>query len=143
MLQIPRIDITSPSNQIEYHPALLAHADDNGASGGVATNVSVLHIPKAVTPALPAAYPALSVTKELATPIGSDSESDLSELSDYSLSDCSLDSDDSDLDIPSLTPAERAEHETFGHDYKGPVLSNNHASRLLILMSHASTCPCQ
>lgn len=27
--QIPRLDITSPTNAIEYHPALLAHLDDN------------------------------------------------------------------------------------------------------------------
>ena len=101
-----------------------------------------MHIPKAATPAIPA-YPSISLSKEMAAPVDSDSESDLSELSDYSLSDCSLDSDDSDLNIPSLTPAERAEHETFGHDYKGPVLPDNEAARLLILMSHASTCPCK
>ena len=70
----------------------------------------------------------------------SDSDSDLSELSDTYLSDCS---DDSTVDVQSMTPAERAEHETFGYDYKGPVLSDEHASRLLVLMAHASTCPCR
>lgn len=42
-----------------------------------------------------------------------------------------------------MTPAERAEHETFGKEYEGPVLSEDHAAKLLILMGHASTCPCQ
>jgi hypothetical protein len=54
-----------------------------------------------------------------------------------------MDSDDSDLDLLSLTPAEQAEHETFGHEYKGPKLSDNHTSRLVVLMQHASTCPCR
>ena len=71
----------------------------------------------------------------------SDSESDLSELSDGSISDFS-DSDESS-DLRSMTPAEKAEHETFGHDYKGPVFADEDASRLLILMAHASTCPCR
>jgi hypothetical protein len=73
----------------------------------------------------------------------SDSESDLSDLSDGSLSDYSMDSDDSTLDLQSMSPAEQAEHETFGHDYKGPVFSDENASRLLVLMCHASTCPCK
>ena len=41
-----------------------------------------------------------------------------------------------------MTPAERAEHETFGSEYMGPRLADDHAARLLILMGHASTCPC-
>ena len=84
----------------------------------------------------PTKYPALSASD-------SDSESDLSDLSDGSLSDYSMDSDDSSLDLQSMSPAEQAEHETFGHDYKGPVFSDENASRLLILMCHASTCPCK
>lgn len=46
-------------------------------------------------------------------------------------------------ELQSMTPAERAEHETFGKEYDGPVLAEDHAAKLLILMSHASTCPCQ
>jgi hypothetical protein len=93
-----------------------------------------VHLPK----------PHTSVLEKLAVgACGSDSDSDLSELSDGSLSDCSLDSNDSALDLRALTPAEQAEHESFGKEYKGPVLSDNHASRLLVLMGHASTCPCK
>jgi hypothetical protein len=73
----------------------------------------------------------------------SESDSDLSELSDGSFSDCSLDSDDSTTDLQSMSPAEQAEHESFGHDYKGPEFSDANASRLLVLMAHASTCPCR
>jgi TAZ zinc finger len=74
--------------------------------------------------------------------IDSESDTDLSELSDDDVSLGSLNSEDSESDFHSMTPAEQAEHETFGIEYEGPCLSNEHASRLLILMSHASTCPC-
>jgi hypothetical protein len=143
-LQVPRIDISSPANAIEYHPALLAHADDN--VGGNTEETTVVHasqpqaLPAVVFPPkstiTPTKYPVLSASD-------SDSESDLSDLSDGSLSDYSMDSDDSSLDLQSMSPAEQAEHETFGHDYKGPVFSDENASRLLILMCHASTCPCR
>ena len=39
--QIPRLDISSPANAVEYHPALLAHLDENNssnASDDAATN---------------------------------------------------------------------------------------------------------
>lgn len=72
----------------------------------------------------------------------SESDTDLSELSDDDGSLGSLNSDDSESDFHAMTPAEKAEHEAFGSDYVGPSLSDKHASRLLILMSHASTCPC-
>jgi hypothetical protein len=55
----------------------------------------------------------------------------------------SLNSEDSESEVRSMTPAEQAELETFGNEYNGPTLSNAHAARLLILMGHASTCPCQ
>lgn len=86
--------------------------------------------------------PTASAFKDLSI-VGSDSDSDLSELSDGSLSDCSLASIESDFDLQALTPAEQAEHEAFGHEYKGPNLSENHTARLLVLMQHASTCPCR
>jgi hypothetical protein len=143
ILQVPRIDITSPANAIEYHPALLAHADDNGAGGGGPANVNVLHIsqPQAPSSVAFSNKPSAGVPKD--PMFHSDSESDLSELSDGSLSDDSSDSDDSTADLQSMTPAEQAEHETFGYDYEGPAMSDYHASRLLVLMAHASTCPCR
>ena len=33
--QIPRLDITAPSNAMEYHPALLAHLDEGGGHKGI------------------------------------------------------------------------------------------------------------
>lgn len=36
--QIPRIDISAPANTIEYHPALLAHADENNDGDSDARN---------------------------------------------------------------------------------------------------------
>lgn len=76
----------------------------------------------------------------------SDSEfgSDLSDITDGNLSDISLDSNDSDADVmASMTPAEKAEHEKFGSEYKGPNLSDAEASRLLVIMLHANGCPCR
>lgn len=120
-VKVPRVDITAPANVIEYHPALLAHADDN--TGGVT---------KAPEPEpAPVEDPKLS-------------DSDESYLSGEELSDMSLDSDDSDLDtLAFLSPADQAENEDFGSEYTGPSLSDETASRLLILMQHASTCPCR
>lgn len=124
--QIPRVDISAPANAIEYHPALLAHADENGGGG---TPSAVMFIPPKAT---------LSTSS-------SDSESDLSDddglLSD---GDDSLDFSDSETeDIASMSIVDQAENEKFGSEYDGPKLSENHASRLLILMLHSSTCPGQ
>ena len=126
-VKVPRVDITAPANVIEYHPALLAHADDN-AGGGSST---VAEAPESKPAALPVEDPKLS-------------DSDDSYLSGEDLSDMSLDSDDSDLDaVASLSPADQAENEDFGSEYTGPSLSDETASRLLVLMLHASTCPCR
>ncbi|CAJ1966554.1 unnamed protein product [Cylindrotheca closterium] len=144
-VQIPRIDITAPANQIEYHPALLAHIDDNGGNVGSSASAVSQYLPKPPPPLPPHARlvkPIQHLYREPLSP-GSDSDSDLSELSDGSLSDLSVGSSDSDFDFSSLTPVEQAEHETFGHKYKGPALSEDHASRLLVLMQHSSTCPCR
>ena len=75
-------------------------------------------------------------------PSESDSGSELSDLSDGDLSDDSYASDDSlDNLMEIMSPAEQAENEQFGVEYNGPQLTVDQASRLLILMSHASTCP--
>jgi len=139
-MQIPRIDISAPANAIEYHPALLAHADEN--NGGSSAVSSSANEPAPVAPPPPALAPPPHKDQAYVDGLDSDSESDLSELSDGSLSDDSL-SDDDSLDFQTMSPAEQAEHETFGNEYRGPVLSDDHASRLLILMAHASTCPCR
>jgi len=148
--QVPRVDITSPANAIEYHPALLAHADETGSTemgGSSPVHTSVVGVVR-LNPGNVATtgvchgnqlgnrkfqkYPPISM---------SDSEdSDFSDLSDGPLSDFSGDSDDSD-DLPPLSPAEQAENENFGHGYCGPVMDDIDAKRLLVLMGHASTCP--
>ena len=78
-----------------------------------------------------------------ANDVNSDSDSDLSELSDDNISIGSLKAAELESDLQCMTPAERAEHETFGSEYEGPVFSNEHAAKLLILIGHAATCPCQ
>jgi hypothetical protein len=131
-LQVPRIDISAPANAIEYHPALLAHADENG---GVST-----------APVAPAVdHPPLSISHS--ADMTDDESLGLSDVS----SDCgdiSTDDEDSIESVigrldSSLSPGDRAEQERFGAEYTGPKLDNREASRLLILMGHASTCPCQ
>jgi hypothetical protein len=58
--------------------------------------------------------------------------------------DDSLGSDLSDNEpLIRRSPAEVAERERFGDEYKGPVCDDEEASRLLLLMGHASTCPCE
>lgn len=102
----------------------MAHADDNGAAAKAA-----------------AAAAAAAVAAE-----ESDSGSEASDDNfDSLLSDSDGgDSDGSDLDaLGSLSPAEIAENERFGEEYTGPKLSESEAGRLLVLISHASTCPCQ
>jgi hypothetical protein len=135
------VDISAPANAIEYHPALLAHVDDGGAAAAAAAAAASSSVAAVEQPAQSTAaqYPEGGFYY-------SDSEfgSDLSDISDGNLSDISLDSDDSDAEfMASMTPAEKAEHEKFGSEYKGPKLSDAEASRLLILMLHANGCPCR
>jgi len=140
--QIPRVDIAAAANAIEYHPALLAHADDNNA----APEAVLLPPPSPPAPAVPAVP---------ASDNGSGDESDLSEdglFSDDDYDDDDDNSDDSGLsgddssdpeNYATMSPADQAEHERFGLEYQGPVLSDEHSSALLTLMLHASTCPCR
>jgi len=133
--QIPRIDITSPANAIEYHPALLSHLEDGGRGGGGS-------IPANNAQTVAPSMPIVSQIPDSSNSINSESDSDLSELSDDNISIGSLKAAELESELQSMTPAERAEHETFGNEYEGPVLSEEHAAKLLILMGHASTCPC-
>lgn len=134
------MDITSPANAIEYHPALLAHAEEGANGGGSATSgpgvmhINPSHIPSSATFPLSRRYPLV--------PSDSDSDSDLSDLSEGDLSGDSLELDFDELEnISALSPAEQAENELFGAEYDGPKLTDEESSRLLVLMSHASTCP--
>lgn len=130
--QIPRIDISAPSNAIEYHPALLAHADDG--TGATTAPVESMQIATA------------SKTDDVAS---EDSDSLGSDLTDEDWDD--LDSDEdlqgSDLSddepLVGMSSAELAEREQFGAEYTGPTCDDTEASRLLVLMGHAATCPCE
>lgn len=145
------MDISAPANAIEYHPALLAHADENGGGGsgggaGQACVVSSMHMPPSHLKAS-TTFPATTVNT-------SDSDSLGSDLSDEDWEGLLSDDDDDDDDesgspepydpetFATLSPADQAENETFGAEYSGPTLSDRESSRLLILMGHASTCPC-
>ena len=125
--QIPRLDISSPSNAIEYHPALLAHAatDDSGKNSNKAVSVS----------AVPKHY---NRSHEVGSAPKSGSFDLLNEDLDFSGSD----SDESEFG-ENMSPAAQAENEDFGKNYSGPKFTDYDASRLLILMAHASTCPGQ
>ena len=135
--------MTSPANAIEYHPALLAHAEDNGG-GGAATNPTVIEAGRPQAPFLQACAVKLSTSSSCAhSESERDSESDDSDLSDGAYSDGSEDSEESRAEVQSMSPAEQAERETFGYEYKGPTFCNNDSARLLVLMRHAATCACQ
>jgi hypothetical protein len=126
------VDIGAPANAIEYHPALLAHADEN-AGGSDANNVMPVR-PSTVKVPFPANIEANAA-----------SDIDSSDLSDDDLfSEDSLGSDESDPEaLASMSPGEKAEIEKFGDEYQGPAMSDESSSRLLLLMLHASTCPCR
>lgn len=137
-VQIPRLDISSSANAIEYHPALLAHMDDNG-----------------VATAPPPTPPGSAEVKneepenvgndlESASPDSASGESSFEDLDNISTDDegASELSDDDSVSLDPLTPAEQAEHERFGEEYSGPKLGSKEAAKLLVLMEHASACKC-
>jgi hypothetical protein len=125
--QIPRLDISTPANTIEYHPALLAHAatDDSGKNSNKVVSVSA--IPKHYSRPPHDIGAAKPGTFDLNASDG-----------DFSCSD----SDESEFE-ENMSPSAQAEHEDFGKDYSGPKFTDYDASRLLVLMGHASTCPGQ
>jgi hypothetical protein len=56
--------------------------------------------------------------------------------------DSSDEEEDIDLDdADSVTREEKIEKEDFGFEYKGEKMSDDQATRLLVLIEHASTCP--
>jgi hypothetical protein len=130
-MQIPRLDISAPANAIEYHPALLAHNEDSSSGGkGAAAKAAV--------------KPEESESEGSET--GEDDNSNLLDDDDSAADDFYDSLSDSEDSVPpgtQLTLEELAEHEKFGAEYTGPVLDDDEACRLLILMAHASTCPCR
>lgn len=146
--QIPRLDISSPANAIDYHPALLVHAacEESGKS----SNKAPFSIPKHLSVQSNDAFSSDCGAKNSSSylDLNEDLDFDLSDEDDDDMlfgegdedDDGGADDDDDSID---LSPSARAENEDFGKNYDGPVFSEYDASRLLILMSHASTCPGQ
>lgn len=125
--QIPRLDIASPANAIDYHPALLVHATTEETVKGAPKTVAVSSVPNQV----------LNTSQEAQD---HDTECDGSILDNNDDKD-GFDSDSDDSEMDQNTPAAQALNEDFGKNYTGPKFNEYDASRLLILMSHASTCP--
>lgn len=125
--QIPRLDISSPANAIDYHPALLVHANTDEAGKGSSKTVSVSSVPKQC----------IRKSEEI---IEKDTDNEGSVIDDIDDKD-SFDSDSEDLGVEENTPIVQAQNEDFGKKYSGPKFNDYDASRLLILMGHASTCP--
>ena len=162
--QIPRIDISSPANSIDYHPALLAHSDDcnnnnsTNKSNLFSCNGQIYKPPPHHLPVPPPMYPPPPPATNAPTMIpmhqtgtklspakypGKYNQDDWSDDDDLDLDDdeLDLDSDDDATTILPLSAISKAENEDFGKIYDGPEFSKLDASRLLILMRHASTCP--
>jgi hypothetical protein len=158
------VDIGAPANAIEYHPALLAHADENAATTTappVAAAAAITTPPTAetieVVKLTPPALDLASSDGGGSISGGSDNDDDLDDLDDIDDDDddddledndddesmfSSEDDDESD-DFTCMSPGHRAENEKFGPEYEGPKLNDRDARRLLTLMLHASTCQCR
>ena len=153
-IQIPRIDISSSANEIEYHPALLVQAaEDNNVSLAINAekiNNSVLNqikeqslIPKTsnvISSGLKLyKTTGMEIKKEVEIDQDTASDLDFGPIDGDSLS--TSDSDTSSDFGDNMSLAARAEHEEFGKEYSGPKFSDYDSSRLLVLMNHSSTCP--
>jgi hypothetical protein len=154
-IQIPRIDIASPANEIEYHPALLVQAaEDNNVSLAVATEKMGFSLSNTIIHPIVNMKVSNSETSggKLQSAILSGDEIKEDDMDQDSASDLDFgpingddlstsDSDSSSEFGENMSLAARAEHEEFGKEYSGPKFMDHDSSRLLILMSHASTCP--
>lgn len=158
------MDISAPANAIEYHPALLAHADENAATTTTPVVAPLPPLPVETTELVvqPSAQPVLDSASDGGGSIsgGSDNDDDLDDIDDDDDLDddddddlddddddesmfSTDDDDDEDDDYACMSPGDRAENEKFGLEYEGPKLIDKDARRLLTLMLHASTCPCR
>lgn len=155
--QIPRVDISAPANEIQYHPALLAHADDNAAAAAATGNfwgfrkvATDNNNDMADSCSEESDYSSDSEGSDQDAPVQENNINEQQQLSaaapnQLAAWDCYDDSDNENASICGVSPSdpEQAEKERFGYEYSGPRLSDEDASRLLILMQHASTCPGQ
>ena len=119
---------------VEYHPALLAHAEEaNGGSSNTSSNspgagirLSSLH--KHVLNS----HTTSNVKTTGVDP--NDSDPDLLNEDDNGLDD---NDDVSSGESANEDPCDK----DFGKDYSGPKLDDKDVTKLLVLIEHASTCP--
>lgn len=139
------MDIGAPANAIEYHPALLAHADD------AAINTAAISVEAEIKPDSDGSSLEGSISgsdiedDDDDIGVGEDDEED-NDDDDYAEEESMFSSDDDDdfsEDFVTMSPGDRAENEKFGLEYEGPKLKDKEARKLLSLMLHASTCPCR
>lgn len=138
-IQIPKLDISIPANEIDYHPALLSSDDGKAVkrevtAGPHATHTTVKYIHR----------PPSHAKKSFSL---SDSEVSFTDESDGegvggNYDESSEEEDTAyDNDMDSVTREDRVEKEEFGHDFKGETLTEDQSKRLLVLIEHASICP--
>jgi hypothetical protein len=164
-IQIPKLDISVPANEIDYHPALLSTEENVKSSNSsvtaprsspvIATSTTA-SVPPPHQPLPPPPPPQLTQTvKYIHRPPSyakksfslSDSEVSYTDESDGEGGggkyDESTEEEDAtyDNDMDSVTREERAEKEEFGFDFVGETLSEDQSRKLLVLIEHASICP--
>lgn len=141
-VQIPKLDITAPANDIDYHPALLSQEDNPKvtklsapiASVGPQPSQNIRYINR----------PSHHAMKSFSL---SDSEVSFTDESDGdgglgNYDESSEEEETSyDNDMDSVTREDRAEKEEFGQEFKGETLTEDQSRRLLVLIEHASICP--
>lgn len=145
-VQIPRLDITAPTNTIEYHPALLAHMDDGNSKMSSVDTSDHQHAPSSgLIPYQHGAYlprPAPPILRSFSDSDVSHTDESDGEGLGGKYDESSDEEEEIDLDdADSVTREEKIEKEEFGFEYKGEKLSDDQARRLLVLIEHASTCP--
>jgi hypothetical protein len=138
-IQVPKLDISVPANEIDYHPALLSQED----TGKPARAREI--VPNNMTQTVKYIHrPSSHAKKSFSL---SDSEVSFTDESDGEGTggkyDESSEEEDTiyDNDMDSITREDRAEKEEFGHDFQGETLTEDQSKRLLVLIEHASICP--
>ena len=141
-VQIPKLDITAPANDIDYHPALLSQEDNPKVSKPSPSIAAVGPQPSQTVRYINRPSPHAVKSFSL-----SDSEVSFTDESDGEggggkYDESSEEEETSyDNDMDSVTREDRAEREEFGQEYKGETLTEDQSRRLLVLIEHASICP--
>jgi hypothetical protein len=145
-VQIPRLDISAPANAIEYHPALLAHLDEgNSKMSSVDPSVHPHAPAPGLLPCQSGSYfprPAPPILRSFSDSDVSHTDASDGESGSGKYDESSDEEEEIDIDgADSVTREEKIEKEEFGFEYEGEKLRDDQATRLLVLIEHASTCP--